>query len=337
MANTMPAGKPGAEDADDWREPMVRDLTLMLLWLTSWDERGGTTYGQDAGPLLRSWIGYDWDAMDALRDERLIEGRKGNKSVYLTQSGAALAETLVDRYRHAVDAAAGRDARPSAMSLLAQALGIPSHYLPDLYGEDDDADVTVADHIDTRYAGVDDPRSFLFRVTLRMHDVTDPAGKPLVCLRDIEIPAGLTFADLHHAIQQAFDWKDYHLWNIQLNSHGVKYQLEPMSNENSFEDYWDTRTPADADSVRLGEVFPRSRTALYTYDYGDDWEHDIKLVKTISKADIDHPVVRDSEGEAPPEDVGGPWGYAEFLKAYTDPNHPDHADMVAWKAGIDAL
>jgi Plasmid pRiA4b ORF-3-like protein len=32
----------------------------------------------------------------------------------------------------------------------------------------------------------------------------------------------------------------------------------------------------------------------------------------------------------PPEDVGGPWGYAEFLEAINDPKHERHADLSEW-------
>ncbi|KAA8816977.1 hypothetical protein CSQ85_11115 [Bifidobacterium rousetti] len=382
-------------ESDAWRDGMIKDLTLMLLWLTSWDENSKT---EGAKPLLRSWVSYSWGAVDALRDEQLVEGRKGNKSVYLTERGIDLAEALVDRYRNMtgggaangvghghhdmfaqmmedVDTLTEQEAQMVVMSLMARAAGRPDldpsderNDLEHVFGPhglvtllEDDGDESHADHsgfdpfrgyasygdstpmdhivehIDTKYVGVDDPRSFLLRVTLRLHDATSPDGKPLVCWREIEMPAGSSFTDLHMAIQHAFDWKDYHLWNIQLNSRGVKYQLESSSNENSFDDYWSRRTPADADTVRLDEVFPRSRTALYTYDYGDNWEHEIKLVKTNTTSGIEHPTVCGSEGDAPPEDVGGPWGFAEFLKAYTDPNHPDHKFMVEWKKGIDSL
>lgn len=32
----------------------------------------------------------------------------------------------------------------------------------------------------------------------------------------------------------------------------------------------------------------------------------------------------------PPEDVGGVWGYEEFLKAYTNKTHPEHEEFVEW-------
>jgi hypothetical protein len=35
----------------------------------------------------------------------------------------------------------------------------------------------------------------------------------------------------------------------------------------------------------------------------------------------------------PPEDVGGPWGYENFLEALADPKHPDHEDLAEWCGG----
>lgn len=36
---------------------------------------------------------------------------------------------------------------------------------------------------------------------------------------------------------------------------------------------------------------------------------------------------------APPEDVGGVDGYADFVRAITRPRHQDHAPMLAWYGG----
>ena len=41
------------------------------------------------------------------------------------------------------------------------------------------------------------------------------------------------------------------------------------------------------------------------------------------------PLVKVSR-RCPPEDCGGPWGYAEFLEAIKDPKHERHAELIEW-------
>ena len=36
------------------------------------------------------------------------------------------------------------------------------------------------------------------------------------------------------------------------------------------------------------------------------------------------------ENACPPEDVGGPFGYADYAEAVSDPSHPDHEALVEW-------
>ena len=35
----------------------------------------------------------------------------------------------------------------------------------------------------------------------------------------------------------------------------------------------------------------------------------------------------------PPEDCGGPWGYAALLEVLADPAHPEHAERLEWLGG----
>jgi hypothetical protein len=41
------------------------------------------------------------------------------------------------------------------------------------------------------------------------------------------------------------------------------------------------------------------------------------------------------EHAGPPEDCGGPYGYAEFLAALRNPRHPEHAEMREWAGDFD--
>ncbi len=70
---------------------------------------------------------------------------------------------------------------------------------------------------------------------------------------------------------------------------------------------------------------------IYTYDFGDTWEHQI-LVEKILPIDekTQYPVCLAGKRSGPPEDCGGPWGYMELLDVLNDPNDPEYEDRVEW-------
>lgn len=153
------------------------------------------------------------------------------------------------------------------------------------------------------------------------------------CWREIVVPGWLTFAGLHQAIQASFLWWDYHLHDFKLRSHGEDLMLiDPTAGgvDAIFAPPESRRKTLDEVTIYLGEVFPRTRTASYSYDYGDGWEHKITLIETLKEHKMEAPVCVAGEGDAPPEDVGSVWGFEHFLAAIDDKNHPDHADMVEW-------
>jgi hypothetical protein len=72
----------------------------------------------------------------------------------------------------------------------------------------------------------------------------------------------------------------------------------------------------------------------YDYDFGDGWEHKVELEKVIPfDPNITLPKCIKGRRACPPEDVGGTWGYEEFLNAIGDPSHPEHAEYVEWIGG----
>jgi len=46
-----------------------------------------------------------------------------------------------------------------------------------------------------------------------------------------------------------------------------------------------------------------------------------------------YPRLLKATGACPPEDVGGAWGYEEFLEALADPDYEQHEDMLRWSGG----
>ena len=75
------------------------------------------------------------------------------------------------------------------------------------------------------------------------------------------------------------------------------------------------------------------RRCRYLYDFGDGWEHTIKIERLADpEPGVVYPRLIEATGRCPPEDVGGPWGYAEFLEAIGDPKHERHAEFTEWIA-----
>ena len=130
-------------------------------------------------------------------------------------------------------------------------------------------------------------------------------SKPPVWRR-VQVRADTTFAMLHQIIQAAFGWTDTHL-------HSFEYAGEQIG---APDPEWDNDC-ADEVETTLDEVLlgPKDRVR-YVYDFGDSWEHDILLEKVIEPDAGDRrPVLLTAKGACPPEDCGGPWGYAELKDA----------------------
>ena len=91
-------------------------------------------------------------------------------------------------------------------------------------------------------------------------------------------------------------------------------------------------SPLNVKSATLAQLRDRARGKFkYWYDFGDDWFHTITLEKLIpADPDTAYPRLIAARGRCPPEDVGGPWGYAEYLAAIADPTHDRHEELIDW-------
>jgi len=68
---------------------------------------------------------------------------------------------------------------------------------------------------------------------------------------------------------------------------------------------------------------------IYEYDFGDSWNHIIKLEsmepKTSHRARL-----LGGKGSCPPEDCGGLSGYELLKESLADRNHPEHDSYREW-------
>lgn len=69
----------------------------------------------------------------------------------------------------------------------------------------------------------------------------------------------------------------------------------------------------------------------YEYDFGDSWEHEV-LFEGCPAVDpkASYPLCLEGARACLPEDVGGVWGYADFVEALADPKHEQHDEFVEW-------
>jgi len=151
---------------------------------------------------------------------------------------------------------------------------------------------------------------------------------PLVWRR-IQVPEAYSFWDLHVAIQDAMGWQDYHLHEFEL--------VDPRTDRLKRIGIPDDEFPRERPCV-AGWKIPVARyltygirPVRYRYDFGDDWRHNI-LLETAHAPEkgMKYPYVLAGKRACPPEDVGGVWGYENFLGIIRDPKHPEHDDTLAW-------
>lgn len=156
-----------------------------------------------------------------------------------------------------------------------------------------------------------------------------------------------TFADLHDAMQRAFDWDGSHSYIFRH----AKAKLGILC-----EDPWlpDAEVPADA--LRLDAFFTRPRggeRCVYRYDFGDNWTHEIKRVARRTEPEVFMRRLLDGARASPLEDCGGTYGYETLATRVMDLEagresevgadldewigdwHPERFDLEAEKEAFD--
>ena len=133
-----------------------------------------------------------------------------------------------------------------------------------------------------------------------------------------------TLADLHDFIQQAMGWGNCHMWEFQINGDhfGDAEFMEELEME-------------DAGRAQLGRLLTREKLKFtYIYDFGDNWRHEILVEKILPpEPGREVPACLAGKRACPPDDVGGIWGYEDFVEAAKDPKHPEHAERMEWAGG----
>lgn len=147
--------------------------------------------------------------------------------------------------------------------------------------------------------------------------------KPVIWRR-VRVPASIALGKLHPVIQIAMGWTDSHLHEFTIG--GQRYGHADPDWDLAHEIITETK-------VRLDQALAGRKTFTYLYDFGDNWEHKLKVEKTLPAEALAHPHCDAGEYACPPDDVGGVPGYVEFVRAIIDPDHPEHEEMLEWCGG----
>lgn len=116
-------------------------------------------------------------------------------------------------------------------------------------------------------------------------------------------------------IQIARGWTDSHLHEFEIG--GVRYGIPDP--DSPFDE-----EVASEKRAGLGKCLGSLRSFPYTYDFGDDWLHKIKVEKSLPPDGLPLPGCTGGANARPPEDVDGAFGYEQFLEALADPSPPEH-------------
>ncbi|OPZ65701.1 MAG: Plasmid pRiA4b ORF-3-like protein [Firmicutes bacterium ADurb.Bin506] len=149
--------------------------------------------------------------------------------------------------------------------------------------------------------------------------------------RRVLVPSNFSFRHLHRVIQAVFDWQNYHLHLFEARGQGPRPK-EIVMNDGA--DILDCFDPDQYDILQeavtaLGDIFPTHDDVIYEYDFGDSWIHTITL-EGIVRSNAFEATYLEGNGERPPEDIGGPWGYIDYVRVMADPSDPEHESMRLW-------
>lgn len=142
-----------------------------------------------------------------------------------------------------------------------------------------------------------------------------------------------TLDKLHERIQTAMGWTNSHLHQFKVN--GELYG-DPELLDDGFIDF----ECVDSTVTKISEIVPKDGSRFsfrYEYDFGDSWHHEVLFEGCLrAEKGVRYPICVEGERSCPPEDVGGVWGYAEFLEVLADPKHEDHDHFAQWAGPFDA-
>ena len=158
--------------------------------------------------------------------------------------------------------------------------------------------------------------SAIYQIRVDLRDIRPPIW------RRFQVSGGIRLDRLHLVLQAVMGWDNYHLYQFRIKGLDYGEPFEDLEMEDA------AKTPLSQVIGGAGESF------VYDYDFGDGWEHGLRVEKTLpAEPGATYPVCTAGRRACPPEDCGGAFGYANFLDALRDPTHEEHKLYSEWVGG----
>ncbi|MES1189883.1 MAG: DUF6429 family protein [Steroidobacter sp.] len=142
--------------------------------------------------------------------------------------------------------------------------------------------------------------------------------------RSLRVPSEITLEVLHLVIQTAMGWHETHMHEFAVG----QQRYAPLDDEASPDVLEEAGVPLASLINRQGD------TLMYTYDFGDWWQHVITLEK-ILPPDNQAPRCISGERACPPEDCGGIPGYEDLLHSLRNPDDAHSEESIEWVSDFD--
>src|SRR5699024_426001 len=144
--------------------------------------------------------------------------------------------------------------------------------------------------------------------------------------RVIQVDKNINFHEFHLLIQAAFDWTNSHLYGFHIEkSNGEKVQWVEITDQEIDTTFMpgELQTYKTKD-VLISEWLIKTKDKItYTYDFGDNWEHKIELIKVIeADENVEYPHCIRAKNDAPPED-----SRFEIIEGEIDLIAPDNTEV----------
>ena len=175
----------------------------------------------------------------------------------------------------------------------------------------------------------DNVKKYTLRVTLK-------GLKPAI-FRKFEVPSNITLRNLGELILDLIGWSGYHLQQFRAYD---RYYAPEWQNKDMGEDFFaGNEKNFRSEDYTIGDVLSnKGKSITFEYDFGDGWQHEVKLSSVGEYQQGEACAVRFIDGRraCPIEDCGGIWGY-EALCAhfYGDKSFDEEYEKEFFDSYID--